>query len=295
MKDMVVVLGAGRQIGSFFNPRGRGEGDVELEYEYASADDIPAEFAPLYAEQGGKYVLAKVKGVAPAASVQRLESALAKERNDHKTVKQQLSALGGRSIEDVLTDLDRISELEAQAQGKGNDPEAIEKIVKARMAPLERQLQAITTERDTVKQEIETYKTRETKTKIKDAVIAAAATAKLRPSAIEDAVTYAQLHMTVDDTGNVVTKDGSGFTPYLTPTDWLNEMLPKRPHWVEGSAGGGAGGGKGDGFGGEDPYSHDGWNISKQMQLWKSDKARAIRLASKNGVDPVKPVRPAKK
>lgn len=278
-----------------FKPRGRGEGDIELEYEYASAEDIPAEFAPLYAEQGGKYVLAKVKGVAPAASVSRLESALAKERNDHKQVKQQLSGLGGRSIEEVLADLDRIPELEAQAQGKGNDPEAIEKIVKARLAPMERTIQALTTERDTVKQEIETYKTRETKTKIKDAVVAAAATAKLRPSAIEDAVTYAQLHMTVDDQGNVVTKDGSGFTPYLTPTDWLNEILPKRPHWVEGSAGGGASGHGAGGHNGEDPYSYEGWNISKQMQLWKTNQPLAKRLAEKHGVDPIKPVRPAKK
>lgn len=275
------------------NPRARGEGDVELQYEYASAEEIPAEFATLYAEQGGKYVLAKVKGVAPADSVRRLESALAKERNDHRQVKQQISALG-RPVEEVLADLDRIPELEAAASGKGN-PEDIEKMVKARLAPLERQLQTVITERDTVKQEIEGYRTRETKAKIKDAVIAAASGAKLRPSAIEDAVTYAQLQMTVDENGNVVTKDGAGVTPYLTPADWLNEILPKRPHWVEGSAGGGASGPGAGGHHGEDPYSHDGWNISKQMNLWKTNQSLAKRLAEKNGVDPLKPVCPAKK
>lgn len=291
MKKSAIAIGVGFGI----NPFGRGEGDIELEFEYASMEDIPAEFASLYAEQGGKYVLAKVKGVAPQASVQRLESALAKERNDHRQVKTQIAALGGRKIEEVLSDLDRIPELEAQAQGKGNDPEALEKIVKARLAPLERQLQTVITERDTVKQEIEGYRTRETKAKIKDAVVAAAAGAKLRSSAIEDAVTYAQLHMTVDESGNVVTKDGTGVTPFLTPADWLNEMLPKRPHWVEGSAGGGASGSGHGGHIGEDPYSADGWNVSKQMQLWRSNNALAKRLAEKNGVDPLKPVRPTKK
>lgn len=281
-------------IALMFNPRGRGEGELELEYSYDSADDIPAEFASLYSEQGGKFVLAKVRGIAPADSVRRLESALQKERNDHKQVKQQIAGLG-RPIDEVLAELDRIPELEAQAQGKGTDPEAIDKIVKARMAPLERQLQTITAERDSVKQEIEGYRTRETKAKIKDAVLSAATGAKLRQSAIEDAVTYAQLHMTVDDNGNVVTKDGVGVTPYLTPADWLNEMLPKRPHWVEGSAGGGSHGSGGNGHTGEDPYSADGWNVSKQMQLWKTNQPLAKRLAEKNGVDPLKPVRPAKK
>lgn len=281
-------------IALMFNPRGRGEGELELEYSYDSADDIPAEFASLYSEQGGKFVLAKVRGIAPADSVRRLESALQKERNDHKQVKQQIAGLG-RPIDEVLAELDRIPELEAQAQGKGTDPEAIDKIVKARLAPVERQLQAVTAERDSVKQEIEGYRTRETKAKIKDAVLSAATGAKLRQSAIEDAVTYAQLHMTVDDNGNVVTKDGVGVTPYLTPADWLNEMLPKRPHWVEGSAGGGSHGGGPGGHTGEDPYSADGWNVSKQMQLWKTNQPLAKRLAEKNGVDPLKPVRPAKK
>lgn len=290
MKKSSVAISVGFAL---INPRARGEGDVELQYEYASAEEIPAEFATLYAEQGGKYVLAKVKGVAPADSVRRLESALAKERNDHRQVKQQISALG-RPVEEVLADLDRIPELEAAASGKGN-PEDIEKMVKARLAPLERQLQTVITERDTVKQEIEGYRTRETKAKIKDAVIAAASGAKLRPSAIEDAVTYAQLQMTVDENGNVVTKDGAGVTPYLTPADWLNEILPKRPHWVEGSAGGGSSGPGAGGHHGEDPYSHDGWNISKQMNLWKTNQSLAKRLAEKNGVDPLKPVRPAKK
>nr|DAO82792.1 MAG TPA: hypothetical protein [Caudoviricetes sp.] len=290
MKKSSVAISVGLAL---INPRSRGEGDVELEYEYGSAEDIPAEYANLYAEQGGKYVLAKVKGVAPAESVRRLESALAKERNDHRQVKQQISALG-RPVEEVLADLDRIPQLEAAANGKGA-PEDIEKMVKARLAPIERQLQAVTSERDSVKQEIEGYRTRETKAKIKDAVIAAAAGAKLRPSAIEDAVTYAQLQMTVDDNGNVVTKDGAGVTPYLTPADWLNEILPKRPHWVEGSAGGGASGTGNGGHHGEDPYSHDGWNISKQMNLWKTNQSLAKRLAEKNGVDPLKPVRPAKK
>lgn len=292
MKKAIMVIGAG--VGLGFMPRGRGEGNANLEYSYADQASIPAEHASLYTEQGGQFVLTGVNGIAPQASVTRLESALAKERNDHKAVKTQLTQLG-RPVADVLIDLDRIPELEAQAQGKGNDPEAIEKIVKARMAPLERQITTLTGERDLLKTDVDGFRSREVKAKIKDAVVSAATTAKVRTSAIDDAVMYAQSVMTVDDSGNVVTKDGVGVTPYMTPADWLADMLPKRQHWLEGSAGGGSQGGRGNGHSGEDPYSADGWNISKQMQLWKADQPLAKRLAEKNGVDPLKPVRPAKK
>ena len=101
--------------------------------------------------------------------------------------------------------------------------------------------------------------------------------------------------LTIDESGNVVTKENSGVTPFATAEDMLRDILPTRQHWLEDSFGGGSQGGKGGQFSGSDPYSYDGWSITEQMKLMKADPAKAKKLAERNGVDPFNPSRPAKK
>lgn len=271
-----------------------GDGNTQLELSYDSADDIPAGMESLYTEKDGKQVLTGVKGMKTQADIDRLQTALTKERNDHKTVRTQLSSLSSYgSIEEITANLDRIPELEAK-QGKG-DPADIEKIVTARLAPVQRKLdEALTTisEKD---KEIGTYKGEKTKATIADTVRKAAKGLKIRESAIEDAIMFGERVLTIDESGNVVTKENSGVTPFATAEDMLRDILPTRQHWLEDSFGGGSQGGKGGQFSGTDPYSHDGWSITEQMKLMKSDPAKAKKLAERNGVDPLKPTKPAKK
>ena len=271
-----------------------GDGNTQLELSYDSADDIPAGMESLYTEKDGKQVLTGVKGMKTQADIDRLQTALTKERNDHKTVRTQLSSLSSYgTIEEITANLDRIPELEAK-QGKG-DPADIEKIVTARLAPVQRKLdEALTTisEKD---KEIGTYKGEKTKATIAETVRKAAKGLKIRESAIEDAIMFGERVLTVDESGNVVTKENSGVTPFATAEDMLRDILPTRQHWLEDSFGGGSQGGKGSQFSGTDPYSHDGWSITEQMKLMKSDPAKAKKLAERNGVDPLKPTKPAKK
>lgn len=271
-----------------------GDGNTQLELSYDSADDIPAGMESLYTEKDGKQVLTGVKGMKTQADIDRLQTALTKERNDHKTVRTQLSSLSSYgTIEEITANLDRIPELEAK-QGKG-DPADIEKIVTARLAPVQRKLdEALTTisEKD---KEIGTYKGEKTKATIADTVCKAAKGLKIRESAIEDAIMFGERVLTIDESGNVVTKENSGVTPFATAEDMLRDILPTRQHWLEDSFGGGSQGGKGGQFSGTDPYSHDGWSITEQMKLMKSDPAKAKKLAERNGVDPLKPTKPAKK
>lgn len=271
-----------------------GDGNTQLELSYDSADDIPAGMESLYTEKDGKQVLTGVKGMKTQADIDRLQTALTKERNDHKTVRTQLSSLSSYgTIEEITANLDRIPELEAK-QGKG-DPADIEKIVTARLAPVQRKLdEALTTisEKD---KEIGTYKGEKTKATIADTVRKAAKGLKIRESAIEDAIMFGERVLTIDESGNVVTKENSGVTPFATAEDMLRDILPTRQHWLEDSFGGGSQGGKGGQFSGTDPYSHDGWSITEQMKLMKSDPAKAKKLAERNGVDPLKPTKPAKK
>lgn len=271
-----------------------GDGNTQLELSYDSADDIPAGMESLYTEKDGKQVLTGVKGMKTQADIDRLQTALTKERNDHKTVRTQLSSLSSYgTIEEITANLDRIPELEAK-QGKG-DPADIEKIVTARLAPVQRKLdEALTTisEKD---KEIGTYKGEKTKATIAETVRKAAKGLKIRESAIEDAIMFGERVLTIDESGNVVTKENSGVTPFATAEDMLRDILPTRQHWLEDSFGGGSQGGKGSQFSGTDPYSHDGWSITEQMKLMKSDPAKAKKLAERNGVDPLKPTKPAKK
>lgn len=272
-----------------------GDGTPELELSYESSDDIPAGFEALYTEKDSKHVLTRVKGMKTQADVDRLQTALTKERTDHKAVKQTIAQLASHgTVEEIIANLDRIPELEA-GQGKGA-PADIEKIVTARLAPVQRKLdEAVATigERDKT---IEGYKGKETKLTVAEAVRKAAKTLKIRESAIEDAVMYGERALQIDESGNVVTREGiSGVTPFSSAEDMLRDLLPSRQHWLEDSFGGGSQGGKGGSHAGTDPYSHDGWSITEQMKLYKSDPAKAKKLAERNGVDPMNPKRPAKK
>lgn len=199
---------------------------------------------------------------------------------------------------EVLAKLDRIAELEAAAGGKLDDA-AIEKIVEGRIktktAPLERQLQTVTAERDTYKGKTEEYTVKEQKRMISDEVRSAAVALKMLPEAVEDAIMYAERVMEVSDDGVVSVKDKVGFTPGLSAKDWLSDMQSKRAHWWGPSQGGGSRGGSGGGGnGGENPWSFEKWNVSKQNEIYKTDPKRAEQLAINAGTK-LGGTKPAKK
>lgn len=271
-----------------------GDGTPELELSYESQDDIPAGFESLYTEKDGKFTLTRVKGLKTTADIERLQTALNKERSDHKTVKQQLAALASHgTVEDIVAQLERIPELEAK-QGKG-DPADVEKLISARLTPLQRKLDEATNQLKERDQVIESFKGKEVKATVADAVRKAAKSLKIRDSAIEDAIMYGERVLTIDESGNVVTKEGVGVTPYITADDWLRDLLPNRQHWLEDSFGGGAQGGKGGNGATVNPYSYEDWSVSKQMELYRANPEKAKKMAARHGVDPLNPKRPAKK
>jgi hypothetical protein len=75
----------------------------------------------------------------------------------------------------------------------------------------------------------------------------------LVPSAIEDALSRAMNVFKVDDNDRLIAEE-NGSTAYgkdgkspLTPSEWLESMKEKAPHWFPAPQGGGAGGGNGRG------------------------------------------------
>jgi hypothetical protein len=262
-------------------------------------DNVPAHFHELYTEQGGKFVLTGVEGVKPLSEFNTVHTALGKERNEHKTAKQQLAAWAAfGTAEEVQTKMDRIAELEAAAGGK-LDEAAINKLVETRLnstkAPLERQIQTLSTqltERDNLLGQFKQEKTvRTIQDSLRDALKKHEG---FQPSAFDDAAMLAERVFEVTEDGRVVTKDGVGTTPGVDPAVWLTEMQTKRPHWWGTTQGGGARGNTGGGTGGtSNPFSNAGWNMTLQGQMIRENRARAEQMARAAGTTIGGP-RPAK-
>ena len=249
-------------------------------------DDVEEPFRPLYQERNGKFEISGIEGMKTQADVDRLQTALNKERNDHKSVKDKFAPLANFDITEVLTKLDRFSELEEAAKGKLDDAKIDEIVgnrIKSRIAPVER-------ERDTVKgqlaealKQIGEFQAKETQRTIFDKIREAATSAKILPEALDDALLLAERVFEVTEDGRVVTKDNVGVTPGIDAAVWFNELQTKRPHWWGPSAGGGARGNGGGGGAGTNPWTHEHWNLTEQGKLLTTNRARAEQLAKSAG------------
>lgn len=255
---------------------------MALKYTLDSIDDLPEHLQSEYVEQGGKYVL-KIEGAPAADSVTRLESALDKVKREKKQLGDRLALLGDRKVEDVLAELDRLAELEAG--GGGND--VVERQVKARVASVERERQALERQFNDLKAELAEHQQRERTRSITDAVRGAISKMDgFARSAEDDALLYAERMFELDDDGNVVTRAGAGVTPGVDAVVWLTEMQAKKPHWWGPSQGGGASGNRGGGGSvGNNPWAKTTFNLTEQMRIEKENPSRAeqLRRAAKGG------------
>lgn len=260
---------------------------MPLKALYTSQDEIPETFRELYEERGGQYHLTKIEGIKTDADVSRVQRALDAEKQAHGQIKTQFTTfLGDRKLEDVQAILDRVPELEAAAAGN-LDEEKINGIVEGRinskLAPVARERDQLKTQLSEKDQTIAKYEARERTRTIGDAVREAAVGAKVVDTAQEDVLILADRVFEIDESGNVVTKDGVGVTPGLDAKAWLSEMQNKRPHWWPPSSGGGANGGGGGGFA-DNPWAADSWNMTKQGEVLRTKgRDTADRMAKAAG------------
>ena len=265
----------------------------------AIVDDINTvdeKYRDLYTEKNGKWEITEVTGVRTEADVARVQSALTKERADHKKAKETLQKFDGLDPDEVRTKLDRVVELEELVKGKPDDNkinEMVEQRLKTRIAPLEREKTKLTEALGEKEKLIQEYTGRERRSKIVDEIRVAATKAKLLPEAIEDAILLGMQSLDLDDTGVVRVKANAGFTEGVDPVVWLTEVQNKRPHWWGTSSGSGSRGSSGSSSG-ANPFSHDGWNLTKQGLLVRENPKRAEEMAKAAGTTVGGP-RPAKK
>jgi len=263
--------------------------DVTVELNYDDAASIPEGFAGLYDEVEGKFVLAGVSGMKTQADITNVQEALRKEREDHKVAQTGLKAWGDLKPDEVQGQLDRIKELETAAGGKLDD-DAINGIVEGRLtqkiAPLERNITTLTETNTALQAENDGLKSAMERRDMNEAVRGVAVEMKVHTTAIADVEMIAAAYLEKDETtGQFITKaDVQGVTPGVDVKQFMKEMQKMRPHWWPASEGGGAGGGAGLLGGDPNPWSHDGWNLTKQGAVHKEQGAEiAAKLAKAAG------------
>lgn len=272
---------------------------VKIKTLYDTAEDIPEGFADLFTEKNGKFELTGVEGVKTQADIDRVNNALVKERNDHKQVRERLAAFGETDPATLPALQEELAEAKAKLEtleAQGNDQltkvqAQIDAAVNRAVGPINRDKASLTSQLDAAKKlvaekeaaiaKLEQEREQDSiRLAIRDAVIAA----KVLPTAIDDAVLVGERMFERVD-GKLVTKADNGMTPGLDPKEWAKDMMEKRPHWWPLSQGGNAQGGKGGNVSTKDnPWSEEGWNVTKQGQLVRElGEEKAAQLAARVG------------
>lgn len=260
---------------------------MALEYNYKTESEIPEAYKELYIETDGEWNLTGINGLKTPQDVTKVQEALRKERQDHGEVKKSLkewTALG--KLEDVHVMIDEHPVLKAAAEGTGDLEEKITKQVDARLAavkaPLDRQIEKLTGENGELAKENTGLQGKIVLGEKNDILTRAASTAKVLPTAISDILVIAGSQMEFVD-GNLVTREGGPVAAGLDPAAYMAEMPTLKPHWFPPTAGGGAGGGGPGGGFANNPFSDEYWNMTQQGAVFRTDKARATKMAEAAG------------
>ncbi len=267
---------------------------MALELMYEKKEEVPEAHAELYTEVEGKWQLTGINGLVTKADVDKLNTALGKERTDHKATKAKVAIWAEMDKAKVDEDLAELTELRAAAEAGEGGKDAKEKFEAGVKAAAEARVTAAKVTSDRRILDLETAATEKdekivgfekanTIRTIGDAVSAAATASKVIATAIPDVMMYAERQFEINEEGLVLTRDQVGVTPGIAPDIWLSEMQEKRPHWWPVSTGGGAGGGAGGAGFAKNPWSKEYWNLTDQGKAIREDRAKAERMAASAG------------
>lgn len=273
--------------------------DKKLSVVMDSQEDIPEMFQEFYTKQSnGKWLLTAIAGVKTQEDIDRVMTAKKQEADNHKKTKEELKAvrdsLGVWSElkpEEITALVTGYDELKIKAESAGQDHESkiaeiVETRIKARIAPIEKERNALTEQLKTATEQIGTYQQKEIQRTIHDEVRRACVDSKVLDTAVEDALALAERVFEVGEDGHTVTvKDQVGYTPGVDPKTWLTEIQTKRPHWWPESSGGGSKGGSKGVNGIQNPWSATNWNMTAQGEYVKQHGvAKATQMAQLAGV-----------
>lgn len=268
---------------------------MKLKAIYDNKEDIPEGLESAYVERNGKFEL-QVEGMKTSADVERIQTALDNEREDHKKAKRRLKGLGDDEDGDTVQDLkDKVEDLELKLETAGKDSVSEDDVqkrvdagVRTAMRPVERENTKLKEESEEKDLKIEKQAGQIRSSLIKSDVASAINTKELgiNPDALPDIEIYAERVMSVDDRGNRVTRDGVGVPPGLTLPELIADMRAnnQRNHWFGKTQGSGSGGSDGGDTSGANPFKEgETWNSTEQGHLIQSNPNLAKSLAEKAG------------
>ena len=295
---------------------------MTLEYELDSLDGVDESLKEHYAElkkddDTVSYVLQLDEDTFKTTEdIDRIQSALQKERANHKETKSELrkfGALDPEGIQDKLRKLndfgdidpeglqdklDKFEEMSVMFDDNGNlkdekTEELINARAEARIAKAEREVTKLQTQvkelSDTLgtkNTEIAGLKQDNTQRTIRSTIGEAIDSSDgFLPAAKKDALLIGESLFTLDEDGDIVAKDTSGINAGVTPSEWLKSVKSDRPYWWGDSKGGGTrpGAPGNNPIDGDNPWSKELWNFTQQAMMQKEDPEKAERMAKAAG------------
>jgi hypothetical protein len=261
-----------------------------LKYSIDSLDGVDKSLHSFYKETDGKFTL-QVEGIKTQGELDAVQKSLKTERAEHKKTKERLDEYKeirdlGLAPSEILEKLDRVGELEAAAADKIDEKklnEMAEQRAKAKVAPVQRELDQLKGQVAEKDKALGDYQTKERTRTIHDSVREAALKGNVAKTALDDVLMLAERVFEVNEDGKVTSKEGVGVIPGLDATVWLSDMQKTRPHWWPASEGGGAGGNRNGGGHIDNPFSAENWNLTKQGELVKTNAEQAAAMAKQAG------------
>jgi hypothetical protein len=247
-------------------------------FKYQAKDEIPAELLTLYAERDGAWIL-DVDGAVEKTKLDEFRNnniALLKQLDEQK---KRFEGIDPAEVQRLVEEKRKLEE--AQQLKTGEVEKVLENRLKSAKAEWDKQLSAVTSERDTLHARLSAIQ-------IDQGVITTATKRGLRPTAMPDITSRARsvfrlvngVPTAFEADGKTVRAGKDGITP-LTLEEWVDGQVSEAPHLFESNAGGGAAGnasGGGARGSAKNPFRKETWNLTEQMKLQKSDPQLAARL-----------------
>ena len=260
-----------------------------------SLDDVPEGAREHYAERDGKFEL-DLTGAFSTLDRDALMGSLRKERDvsgGHAATIKTFGKWTPETIHELETNHD-LATIELAALKKDGAPtgEDIDKIVLARLAPVQRDLGRATEKVESLTGEVSGLVKDRTKGKILRDVVTAFGLKELgaNPAAVVDVELWATSAFEVDESGAVVSVEGPGVVPGLKPVEVFKDMKDnkQRGHWFGPTVGAGASGGSDKNDTGDSPFTINKEtgrpaNLTEAGRIVKDDPERARRLAKAAG------------
>jgi hypothetical protein len=250
---------------------------MALKYKAKSRDEIQPAHRDLYVERDGLLVL-DVEGVADKSSFDEVRKSNAALLQQLETQNQRFEGIDPDEVRKLAEEKRK---LEEQQQLKAGEVERVlESRLKAAHSTWEKQLGAVTSERDALTARL-------TAIQIDQAVVTEATKRGLRASAIPDITSRARntfrlvngVPQAFEADGQAVRVGRDGLTP-LSLAEWIDLQVSEAPHLFESNVGSGVPGSGSTGAGTrKNPFRRGAeWNLTEQMRLLKFDPALAQRL-----------------